>query len=68
MIFVKYKLFICILTPFGIVVYYHFSQFSTCPALAELIKNITAKKIKEYPPALKEFACTLLFFSTSAYH
>lgn len=44
-------------------------QFSMCPALSEILQNLlTTKKNKIYPPALKEFACSLLFYSTSAYH
>ena len=45
----------------------HFFQFSTSPVLGELIKNLINKKQNSYHPALKNFACTLLFYSTAAY-
>lgn len=36
------------------------------PVLHELLTNLSSSK-KVYPTALKEFACSLLFHSTSVY-
>ncbi|XP_025264168.1 uncharacterized protein LOC105251182 [Camponotus floridanus] len=43
-------------------------KLHSSPALPEIMKNIlSTKKYNSYSPALKDFACSLLFYSSAAY-